>query len=91
MVIMSIPFQKGEMALICRGPFAGKRGTITRIDAGSVTVMCDVFDRDTASRSLSVMWVRHQPPERAATGNSALRCPLRVQREQRTIWTDAAG
>jgi len=48
MVIMSIPFQKGEMALICRGPFAGKRGTITRIDAGSVTVMCDVFDRDTA-------------------------------------------
>jgi hypothetical protein len=45
---MSIPFQKGEMALICRGPFAGKRGTITRIDAGSVTVMCDVFDRDTA-------------------------------------------
>ena len=38
---------EGDKALILDGPFAGKVGTITRVDLESATVVCDVFDRDT--------------------------------------------
>ena len=44
---MPTSFQEGDQALIIGGPFAGKVGTITRIDMDSATVICDVFDRDT--------------------------------------------
>jgi hypothetical protein len=44
---MPLPLHEGDQALILDGPFAGKVGTITRIDSKSATVVCDVFDRDT--------------------------------------------
>lgn len=43
---MPTSFYEGDQALIIGGPFAGKVGTITRIDSDSATVICDVFDRD---------------------------------------------
>jgi hypothetical protein len=44
---MPTSLHEGDQALILVGPFAGKVGTITRIDSESATVVCDVFDRDT--------------------------------------------
>jgi transcription antitermination factor NusG len=44
---MPTSLHEGDDALIINGPFAGKLGTITRIDSDSATVVCDVFDRDT--------------------------------------------
>ena len=44
---MPTSLHEGGHALIINGPFAGKLGTITRIDSDSATVVCDVFDRDT--------------------------------------------
>jgi transcription antitermination factor NusG len=44
---MPTSLHEGDHALIINGPFAGKLGTITRIDSDSATVVCDVFDRDT--------------------------------------------
>ena len=44
---MPTSFQEGDRAVIIGGPFAGKVGTITRIDSVSATIICDVFDRDT--------------------------------------------
>ena len=44
---MPTSLHEGDQALIIDGPFAGKVGTITRIDSDSATVICDVFDRDT--------------------------------------------
>ena len=44
---MPTSLQEGDQVLIIGGPFAGKVGTITRIDLDSATVICDVFDRDT--------------------------------------------
>jgi KOW motif len=44
---MQTSLHEGDQALILDGPFAGKVGTITSIDSESVTVVCDVFDRDT--------------------------------------------
>jgi transcription antitermination factor NusG len=44
---MQTSLHEGDHALIINGPFAGKLGTITRIDSDSATVVCDVFDRDT--------------------------------------------
>lgn len=47
LVAMPTSLHEGDQALILEGPFAGKVGTITRIDSESATVVCDVFDRDT--------------------------------------------
>jgi hypothetical protein len=47
LVPMPTALREGDQALILDGPFAGKVGTITRIDSDSATVLCDVFDRDT--------------------------------------------
>jgi hypothetical protein len=47
LVAMPTSLHEGDQALILLGPFAGKVGTITRIDSESATVVCDVFDRDT--------------------------------------------
>lgn len=47
LVGVSTSLHEGDQALILDGPFAGKAGTITRIDSESATVVCDVFDRDT--------------------------------------------
>jgi preprotein translocase subunit YajC len=44
---MPTSLHKGDQAIITGGPFAGKVGTITRIDSDSATVVCDVFDRGT--------------------------------------------
>lgn len=44
---MPTSLQEGDQALIIGGPFAGKVGTIARLDLDSATVICDVFDRDT--------------------------------------------
>ncbi len=35
----------GRPRLITEGPFAGRVGAVTRIDAESATVVVDVFDR----------------------------------------------
>jgi KOW motif len=47
LVAMPTSLHEGDQALILGGPFAGKVGTITRLDSESATVVCDVFDRDT--------------------------------------------
>jgi hypothetical protein len=48
-IVVAVPssLHIGDHALILGGPFAGKVGTITRLDSESATVVCDVFDRDT--------------------------------------------
>jgi transcription antitermination factor NusG len=44
---MADRLHEGDLALITRGPFEGKVGTITWIDREVVTVAVDVFARDT--------------------------------------------
>jgi transcription antitermination factor NusG len=44
LVVMSTSLHEGDQGLILDGPFAGKVGTITRIDSESATVVCEVFD-----------------------------------------------
>jgi transcription antitermination factor NusG len=44
---MADRLHEGDLALITRGPFEGKIGTITRIDGDVVALTVDVFARDT--------------------------------------------
>jgi hypothetical protein len=67
---MPTSLHEGDQALILGGPFAGKVGTITRIDSESATVICDVFDRDTP---IDVDLSQIEPPP--STGTSGDREP----------------
>ena len=65
---------EGDQALILDGPFAGKVGTITRIDSDSATVMREVFDRDTP---LNVGLVDvASPPSAGTSGDREPRLPM---------------
>lgn len=71
---MAIALHEGDKALILAGPFAGKVGTITRIDSDSATVVCDVFDRDTPV-SIGLGDVA-PPPSPGTSGDREPRSPL---------------
>jgi hypothetical protein len=73
MAAMPTSLHEGDQALILGGPFAGKVGTITRIDSESATVVCDVFDRDTPV-DVDLSDVEPPPP----TGTSGDREPRRA-------------
>lgn len=47
LVRMSTALHEGDQALILDGPFTGRVGTLVRLSSDSVTVVCNVFDRDT--------------------------------------------
>jgi len=69
---MPTSLHEGDQALIIGGPFAGKAGTITRIDSESATVVCNVFDRDTPI-DIDLSDVEPPPP----SGTSGDRVPRR--------------
>jgi transcription antitermination factor NusG len=49
---MSEPLHKGDQALITSGPFEGQIGTVAEVEGQFLTVVVDIFDRDTAVRVL---------------------------------------
>jgi hypothetical protein len=75
--LMPTSLHEGDQALILDGPFAGKMGTITRIDSESATVVCDVcdvFDRDT--RVTVGLGDVASPPSPGTSGDREPRSPL---------------
>ena len=71
---MSNSPHEGDQAVILAGPFSGKVGTLVRIGSESVTVMCNVFDRDIPV-VISPDDVS-RPPFPEAGGDSEPRSPL---------------
>ena len=71
---MPTSLHEGAQALITGGPFTGRVGTITRIDSDSLTVVVDVFERDTP---VNVDFGDVKPPPSTGTaGDPEPRLPM---------------